>query len=242
MPETGRWASRDPIEEEGGINLYGFVGNGSTGGVDYLGLSADLERYFARVAFKGAGDFDPSGSFGAWTSDVYRSGFNHSPVKNAIAAVKAKFEQEDSGNTSCDRRYYIMVAGYSWGGTAALKFAKTIKSDPYFSERSVSISLGLLDPVSSGKIPINNTPDTVTSSLNLYQTNGCPRCVDLFGNFGLPGSLFKSRAINGLNNKPRSHLPGSHPNGKIDHADMMQFGPEIIQFLINKEDEIRNDN
>lgn len=26
-PQTGRWPSRDPIEEEGGINLYGFVGN-----------------------------------------------------------------------------------------------------------------------------------------------------------------------------------------------------------------------
>jgi RHS repeat-associated protein len=26
-PKTGRWPSRDPIEEEGGINLYGFVGN-----------------------------------------------------------------------------------------------------------------------------------------------------------------------------------------------------------------------
>jgi hypothetical protein len=26
-PLTGRWISRDPIEEEGGVNLYGFVGN-----------------------------------------------------------------------------------------------------------------------------------------------------------------------------------------------------------------------
>ena len=26
-PLTGRWPSRDPIEEEGGVNLYGFVGN-----------------------------------------------------------------------------------------------------------------------------------------------------------------------------------------------------------------------
>jgi RHS repeat-associated protein len=28
-PVTGRWPSRDPIEEEGGVNLYGFVGNNS---------------------------------------------------------------------------------------------------------------------------------------------------------------------------------------------------------------------
>jgi RHS repeat-associated protein len=26
-PQTGRWINRDPIEEAGGLNLYGFVGN-----------------------------------------------------------------------------------------------------------------------------------------------------------------------------------------------------------------------
>jgi hypothetical protein len=36
-PVTGRWPSRDPIEEEGGINLYGFVGNDAVGKVDFLG-------------------------------------------------------------------------------------------------------------------------------------------------------------------------------------------------------------
>jgi hypothetical protein len=32
------WPSRDPIEEEGGINLYGMVGNAAVGKWDYLGL------------------------------------------------------------------------------------------------------------------------------------------------------------------------------------------------------------
>jgi RHS repeat-associated protein len=41
--ETGRWVNRDPIEESGGVNLYGFVGNDSTNWVDLLGLcSADF--------------------------------------------------------------------------------------------------------------------------------------------------------------------------------------------------------
>lgn len=26
-PVQGRWCSRDPIGEQGGVNLYGFVGN-----------------------------------------------------------------------------------------------------------------------------------------------------------------------------------------------------------------------
>jgi hypothetical protein len=36
-PLTGRWPSRDPIEEDGGVNLYGFVGNNSSNQIDYLG-------------------------------------------------------------------------------------------------------------------------------------------------------------------------------------------------------------
>ena len=36
-PLTGRWPSRDPIEENGGINLYVFVGNDGIGRIDVLG-------------------------------------------------------------------------------------------------------------------------------------------------------------------------------------------------------------
>jgi RHS repeat-associated protein len=35
---TGRWLSRDPSEESGGLNLYGFVNNNSVDGADALGL------------------------------------------------------------------------------------------------------------------------------------------------------------------------------------------------------------
>ncbi len=34
---TGRWISRDPIEEEGGRNLYAFPLNAPINGIDYLG-------------------------------------------------------------------------------------------------------------------------------------------------------------------------------------------------------------
>jgi hypothetical protein len=37
-PLTGRWPSRDPIGEEGGINLYGFVGNSTIANIDVLGM------------------------------------------------------------------------------------------------------------------------------------------------------------------------------------------------------------
>lgn len=36
-PEMGRWVSRDPIGERGGINLYGMVGNDAVNKLDRLG-------------------------------------------------------------------------------------------------------------------------------------------------------------------------------------------------------------
>jgi RHS repeat-associated protein len=42
-PVTGRWPSRDPIEEEGGINLYGFVGNNGINQCDYLGMKVSVK-------------------------------------------------------------------------------------------------------------------------------------------------------------------------------------------------------
>ncbi len=42
-PVTGRWLSRDPIGERGGLNLYGFVGNNGVTRWDYLGLRKGLD-------------------------------------------------------------------------------------------------------------------------------------------------------------------------------------------------------
>jgi RHS repeat-associated protein len=49
-PQLGRWLSADPIGEEGGINLYGYVGNDPLNQMDSLGLSpgCNAGRRFAR--------------------------------------------------------------------------------------------------------------------------------------------------------------------------------------------------
>ncbi|TAE89850.1 MAG: RHS repeat-associated core domain-containing protein, partial [Verrucomicrobia bacterium] len=44
-PQTGRWINRDPIEEEGGLNLYGFVGNNPPNAIDPLGLMAGFPGF-----------------------------------------------------------------------------------------------------------------------------------------------------------------------------------------------------
>jgi hypothetical protein len=45
MPEQGRWLSRDPIEENGGRNLHGFVANDPVDKWDRLGLEVGLCYY-----------------------------------------------------------------------------------------------------------------------------------------------------------------------------------------------------
>jgi len=48
-PLTGRWPSRDPIEESGGLNLYGFVGNRSIWLFDHLGLKTSKQKIIGSV-------------------------------------------------------------------------------------------------------------------------------------------------------------------------------------------------
>ena len=43
-PKLGRWLTRDPIEEAGGVSLYGFCGNDGVGKVDFLGEDWHVTR------------------------------------------------------------------------------------------------------------------------------------------------------------------------------------------------------
>ena len=42
-PDTGRWLSRDPIEEQGGKNLYSVIQNNMINAIDMLGLAASCD-------------------------------------------------------------------------------------------------------------------------------------------------------------------------------------------------------
>ncbi len=64
-PQTGRWPSRDPIEEAGGLNLYGFIGNEGVNDVDVLGLVS--------IAFEGGGGVG-LGGWGSATVDFEMGG------------------------------------------------------------------------------------------------------------------------------------------------------------------------
>tara|TARA_R100000027_G_scaffold59734_1_gene50174 strand:- start:925 stop:1719 length:795 start_codon:yes stop_codon:yes gene_type:complete len=66
IPETGRWPSRDPIEERGGLNLYALVGNDAVNELDILG----------QITIKGNTDgsnFEVSGGGWSGSFEVDRS-------------------------------------------------------------------------------------------------------------------------------------------------------------------------
>ncbi len=49
-PEIGRWANRDPIQEQGGVNLHQFVWNSPVNWTDALGLEPGAELTAAIAA------------------------------------------------------------------------------------------------------------------------------------------------------------------------------------------------
>jgi hypothetical protein len=45
----GRWLTKDPIEEKGGLNLYCFCINNVAGNIDYLGKLANVKELYRQV-------------------------------------------------------------------------------------------------------------------------------------------------------------------------------------------------
>ncbi len=88
-PDLGRWVNRDPIEEQGGLNLYGFVFNRAIVDVDLLGQLSMLA---------GAGLY--SHTFGQWYEAIpFLDGFNS--IKNIVT----EFGGIDKYGEKCEFEY-----------------------------------------------------------------------------------------------------------------------------------------
>jgi RHS repeat-associated protein len=75
VPSLGRWLTRDPLGEIGGINLYGFVGNNPVNLIDPLGLwtasvgaSFTLQFGSFSATFSAGYVMDGMGNYGAYYS------------------------------------------------------------------------------------------------------------------------------------------------------------------------------
>jgi RHS repeat-associated protein len=85
-PMTGRWPSRDPIEEQGGVNLYGFVGNDGVDKFDVLGLFLD---YYTHWLGRSAADLPESFSTfdKGWKADDFP---DYAKAKVDICTTKSR--------------------------------------------------------------------------------------------------------------------------------------------------------
>jgi RHS repeat-associated protein len=99
QPWTGRWLSRDPIEEKGGKNLYGFVGNDGNNRCDYLGYFKTLEdagHAGAHEAAEKSARFDIIYNSDNWTYRYFRN--------YGSADAGMDFQQEYAGLVCCNNK------------------------------------------------------------------------------------------------------------------------------------------
>ncbi len=95
-PTTGRWPSRDPIEENGGINLYGFVGNDVINKSDHLGLSnlPPPQKSCGCLKVRACECTEPGGFCLPRHGQVFRGFFGNSPFSECSAKMEAQNSQD----------------------------------------------------------------------------------------------------------------------------------------------------
>jgi RHS repeat-associated protein len=112
-PITGRWPSRDPIDERGGLNLYEFVGNDGVNASDYRGLRRLTMR--ASIIDKSQGETvgSETAAHGWW--HAFNVGFVATThiigVKAAMARRIRKYSPSGKGCGDCFEKLILWVHG-----------------------------------------------------------------------------------------------------------------------------------
>lgn len=109
-PNLGRWLNRDPIAEEGGINLYGYVENNPGSAVDPLGLCRQKGESFYQCLDRYAQDF--YGPVLWWSDNLGWYGLGSAAV-NARTSVLTSATQRAAENAIKD----APLAGARSGGS-----------------------------------------------------------------------------------------------------------------------------
>ena len=85
-PQTGHWLNRDPLEEQGGVTLYGFVANNSINDVDLFGLV----DYKFKVVVGSIGITFPFGGEGEWGQPAWDATGNYAilgPIASSTVTI-----------------------------------------------------------------------------------------------------------------------------------------------------------
>ena len=97
-PSTGRWLTRDPIEEDGGLNLYGLVANNPVNEIDNLGFCKACTCKSVRITFFPGED--------KWQADFYSVGGTGAEKFGTVFIITWKVEGDE---TKC--RYFLNETG-----------------------------------------------------------------------------------------------------------------------------------
>lgn len=190
-PRIGRWLSRDPIGERGGLGLYSYVGNDPTNHTDFLGLKAievafggfipgsvgkELEHFWGAEYSNAHGYwFEEPGSIGGWlvrTDDrdfgggTYRVSTKATVDSQDIGAMKGRYEHRFK--TSSDSSMRIKRSGSDQGVIREMGLGEPTASveivDLGRCESRVSVSASGQYPLSwlSGTWLVPNIDYTVT--------------------------------------------------------------------------------
>jgi RHS repeat-associated protein len=137
-PATGRWPSRDPIEERGGANLYGFVRNNGVATWDYLGFleAGDLMDPATFLHLSDESKKEWADSFRRKYGDMIAASAKKSCVpKKLLAGIIANEMQDwDSADgTAMDghRGGGVGVAQISLSTAEKRRLTPSAKQDPY---------------------------------------------------------------------------------------------------------------
>ena len=114
-PELGRWPSRDPIEEKGGMNLYAYVSGNPLGMVDFLGMNpVDISHSLSLTAYDFTQTAGYNGDSGTFNFGVNTSveGKNLTDVPNSKYEVIVRMKWTDS---QADRVAALSALGWPTG-------------------------------------------------------------------------------------------------------------------------------
>jgi pyrrolidone-carboxylate peptidase len=169
-PVLGRWCSRDPISERGGLNLYGIVGNAPTGAVDTDGRAVTVSiggetnstttipQYSGTIVI--VSGFDP---------------FNRNPV-NPSSGVARELVDEINGRTCC--KGVLVTLRVKWDVTQEqirreLEAAKA--SNPNCRVLWLAFGQGIADNSTMEKTGRNARKDYPDDSGQTPGINGVPK-------------------------------------------------------------------